>query len=866
MKRLLRLSLTLSALALCVGAHSAKPTSSAQYFKKLAAGRVESSQDIEWRNLGPGMSGYNETMIIHPADDNVMFLGPDMRVTYGSWDKGESWQSIKDYDSRGRSLEWLLDIDFSRQDPNYGVAISYDRGLCEFYETKDMGRSWEWVSSPGRVHREMVIDPKDDRVIYLGAGDFWNVKDNHRTAAKIGGVISKRADYGHVLKSTDRGRTWTKLATDISPELSVGRMIISEKDSKQVIMATSHGVFVTKNGGKTWSSSANGLLHNQPRDMTSHYDPKSGKQTLWLVEQTTYEPSGKSVVSKGGVFRSEDFGATWVDVTGDLGLDLTKNKDLFSKTMFYKTVGSWLGINQQQASKLYPELPTQAMPTWNRIAVNPVNPEEIYLVLNKKHDISFGSGDVWKSNNGGKSWFPVARSGKYWFEKRDADYWATKGVKSSMNMTFSHVHTEMERDMERQGCRHLNINSKGELYVGVAQQTLFSDNGGESWMQIDDIELKAGSNQWIGRGDSNLPGRYMVMDTGVKGRKLFCSGEHGLFQSVPLGDYPDKAVAAFEQLEGQKNHKAATSISTVAVNPKDPNMIYMLMWRQYHRGTLRRSTDGGKTWENISTIHEAKNPFSQGLSTTQASLMIDPVNPNNIYFCSIRKTIQEVGGSPRKSELTKGDYGVYRSTDGGYTWALSNRGLPANCSVHRLTMDPQNPQRIYASLNQINDKDLTAGLYVSEDGAKSFKRVRGVPQEVTSVNDLFITNEGDMLISCGRQGGELTGGGVYRSKDGGKSWRQIFDVPCVWHVETSPLNSKLMAVTVPYFSRRVGKQYEEFPNPGVYLSKDGGDSWMKINKGLGQSGKVVEVKFDPDIENELWCASWGCGWYKTTIK
>ena len=52
---------------------------------------------------------------------------------------------------------------------------------------------------------------------------------------------------------------------------------------------------------------------------------------------------------------------------------------------------------------------------------------------------------------------------------------------------------------------------------------------------------------------------------------------------------------------------------------------------------------------------------------------------------------------------------------------------------------------------------------------------------------------------------------------------------------------------------------DDFKNPGLYLSIDAGNSWIKINKGLGQPDKIVDVKPDPYDEGILWCAGWGSG-------
>ncbi|MFC2099065.1 WD40/YVTN/BNR-like repeat-containing protein, partial [Bacteroidota bacterium] len=116
----------------------------------------------------------------------------------------------------------------------------------------------------------------------------------------------------------------------------------------------------------------------------------------------------------------------------------------------------------------------------------------------------------------------------------------------------------------------------------------------------------------------------------------------------------------------------------------------------------------------------------------------------------------------------------------------------------------------------------------------------------------------NIYISTGRREGSYEEGGVWRSKDDGVTWDQIFKAPYVWQAETSPVNPEIIIISVA--GQRVDME-NPFMNPGIYLSENGGESWKKINRNLGQPDKIVDVKPDPYNENVLWCASWGCGWY-----
>ncbi|MEM9419790.1 MAG: hypothetical protein AAGA25_12180, partial [Planctomycetota bacterium] len=76
-------------------------------------------------------------------------------------------------------------------------------------------------------------------------------------------------------------------------------------------------------------------------------------------------------------------------------------------------------------------------------------------------------------------------------------------------------------------------------------------------------------------------------------------------------------------------------------------------------------------------------------------------------------------------------------------------------------------------------------------------------------------------------------------------------------------NPKIIAISVAGQSTKL---LDNFRNPGIYLSRDGGKGWLKINRGLGQPDRMTDIKPDPYDETILWSAAWGSGWFKGIIR
>lgn len=868
------------------------------YFTKLQSEKVLSEPDVSWAQFGPGSAGYCEIIEYHPTIPNCVIMSPDMYNNYVSLDNGASWQTINDCDGTSLGLRRMRDICFSRQDPEYGLAID-ERGWL--WATHDLGRNWEREHNfpANGICSAINFDPTNDKIIYVGSGNFWNVKWNKRTiysphrekpeltvmttiecnfntslqqlyqnirdpnnSCKFDPLQYSHSDYtrvskteyGKIWRSSDGGANWELINNGIPEGADIGKILFHPQDPKIIYMASNYGLYKSDNKGEQWINIGTNLPHNMLRDLALYLDESSNKVVLIALDQVFWNDDHKGgTVSTGGVFKSSDEGKTWDPLNGNLYLDLTKVSD-FVKSSYYKAISRWFGISVTEAKAKFPNLPTRALQNFNRILLDPTNPERMYLGHNPHHDISFYAGDLWKTENGGNNWIICNRTGPNW-QGVDKEFWKKRGNPTNLNMRFGHLNRWVNELPYGGGlgCRALTINSRCELITVMQQQSLQSKDHGNTWQQIDAVETSPGSGCWIGTGCSNLTRPRYYMDERIPDKYFLLCGEHGLWQMCDVGN--TLRPPAVKQVIGQANEiHDPKSISTFAIHPKDTNIWYMQMYRQAHMGHIRRTTDGGKTWENISQPIKFSIKVPTGRVRTN-SLIIEKENPEHMYFCVF--SWDKI--TDKKNSLTFNDFGVYHSADAGYSWERVNNGLPAEANVDRLCFNPDNNNIIYAAVMKSVDMKTRGGLYYSENRGDTWNALP-IPEEIESVNYVHIDKRNKHIyIACGLSDGTPESGGVWVSKDNGQTWEKIFHMPFVYQVTVSEYDSNRIAVAVAE-NTNINNI-----NPGAYLTFDGGKTWNKSNRGLGQPYWIVDLKFDLTDPDIVWCGLNGSGWYKGTI-
>jgi photosystem II stability/assembly factor-like uncharacterized protein len=209
------------------------------------------------------------------------------------------------------------------------------------------------------------------------------------------------------------------------------------------------------------------------------------------------------------------------------------------------------------------------------------------------------------------------------------------------------------------------------------------------------------------------------------------------------------------------------SVGAIAVSPSDPNVIYAGMGEHCvrdvtvsHGDGVYKSTDGGKTWNQI------------GLPKTRhiSSVQIHPENPEIVYVGA--------QGSPWG---THAERGVYRSKDGGKNWTLV---LHTNNSsgVNDLVMDPGNPRILYAAMWEHSRKpwhgyQLSSGgpgsaLFKSTDGGDTWQRLtKGFPALVGKFG--IAVSQADTQRIYALVEAKPGASGLYVSNDAGENWSQV---------------------------------------------------------------------------------------------
>ena len=182
-------------------------------------------------------------------------------------------------------------------------------------------------------------------------------------------------------------------------------------------------------------------------------------------------------------------------------------------------------------------------------------------------------------------------------------------------------------------------------------------------------------------------------------------------------------------------------------------------------------TASGGLWETTSGGIQFNPIFDNQKVASIGALAIDPQRPDIIWAGTGE-------GNPRNS-LT-GGYGIYKSLDGGKTWKLM--GLEATRHIHRIIVNPNNSDIVYVgAIGSPWAPNKERGVYKTTDGGKTWKQIL-YKNETTGVADMVMdpNNPDKLLVAMWNHqrwpwffnsGGD--GSGIYLTNDGGESFTSL---------------------------------------------------------------------------------------------
>jgi len=268
---------------------------------------------------------------------------------------------------------------------------------------------------------------------------------------------------------------------------------------------------------------------------------------------------------------------------------------------------------------------------------------------------------------------------------------------------------------------------------------------------------------WRSIGPANMMGRIAAIEA------LETDYRHVLIASASGGVF--KSTNAGITWEAIFDDYGAGSIGAVAMFQPNPDIIWVGTGEAANRNSsawgdgIYKSTDGGKTFTNM------------GLETTHqiAEIATHPTNPDIVYVAAIG----HLWGF-------SGDRGLYKTEDGGKTWVKLLNGLPDDkkTGCTEIIMHPNNPDILFSGFYERLRQPASfysggdnGGLFKSADGGDSWKKItKGLAKGSSGMIDVsYHLNDPDIIVMTYEADENITkgkpGSGVYRSDDGGESWK-----------------------------------------------------------------------------------------------
>ena len=269
-------------------------------------------------------------------------------------------------------------------------------------------------------------------------------------------------------------------------------------------------------------------------------------------------------------------------------------------------------------------------------------------------------------------------------------------------------------------------------------------------------------------------------------------------------------------------------------------------------------TAGGGVWKTTDYGQHWKNISDKDFKVGNIGAMaIAPSNPKVIY-------VGTGDSAPRNTVLT--GEGMYKSTDGGKTWKFI--GLGATHIISKILVDPKDPDVVYvAALGHLFGPNPERGVFKSTDGGKTWKKILYVNDGTGAISMAMDPSNADVVYATMWQASRAhwtftsggPGSGIYKTTDGGARWTNISHRP---GLPTGIFGMEGIAVapSKPDVVYALIQADYKGQAGGLFRSEDGGQNWKLMNNSMDITQRAfyyMQVFVDPKDPNTIYLPNTG---------
>ncbi len=697
-------------------------------------------KNLRFRGIGPAtMGGRVDDVAVVESDPRIMYVGSAAGGLFKTVNGGQSWQSL--FDDQPNSS--IGDIAIAPSNPaivyvgsgeaNNRQSSSWGDGI---YKSMDAGATWSHLGLKETHHiGRIVVHPTDPNIVYAAAlGDLW-------------GPNPERGVY----MSTDGGAHWTQ-TLKINEDTGVSDIAI-DPQSPNILYAAAYqrrrtvfgyngggpgsGLYRSTDGGQTWTKLG------KPGAALGRGLPSNGDIGRCAIE--IYRKNTNVVYAEiehatlGGVYRSEDKGATWTRMG-----DTNPRPSYFSQIRIdpNSDLKIWLGgVNiymSEDGGKTYDQSRFRDVHSdVHGIWIDPANSDHLVIGCD---------GGVWTTWDSGRNW------------------------------------------------QHLNNIAIGQFYevaydyqkpyhiCGGAQDN-YSWCGPSSTMQTRGI----GNSDWITvQGGDGFYNRIDPNDPNI----VYAESQDGNLSRRDLRTSESKSIRPREDSDKDPRYRFQWN-SPMAISPHDPKTIY------FGGNYLFRSHDRGDTWERLG------KDLTTGQDRGEIPVMGKKIDRTaTLSFddgVAAWPCITAIAESPVKAGVLwvgTDDGNVQMTQDNGKTWVnvvTHIQGVPKGAYVSRIEPSHFAAGTAYITFDNHRSADYNIYIYRTTNFGDSFARtVSGIPPEAGTVHALREDPVNQNLLFAG------TEFGLFVTFDRAATWHQVHNglptVP-VFDLQIHPRDHDLILAT-----------------------------------------------------------------------